>query len=73
MAIAFDEEQLRRWRLIDVDDRSPLASARLRIDERILHYLAGIDYADPRVHGLTRPVRYSGLIARAHARVARAG
>src|SRR5204863_1147798 len=63
---------LRRWRLVEVDERSPLASARVRIDERILHYLAGIDYADPRVHDLTRPVRYAGLIARTHARVARA-
>ena len=63
---------LRRWRLIEVEERAPLSSGRVRIDERVLHYLTGIDYADPRVHSLTRPVRHAGLIARSHARVARA-
>ena len=36
--------------------RRPLTSARLRVDERILHLLAGVDGMDPRVAGCVRPV-----------------
>jgi hypothetical protein len=31
---------LRRWRLLEVDDSAGLAAGRLRIDERVLHFLA---------------------------------
>ena len=34
---------LRRWRLVEVDDAARLVTARLRIDERVLHYLAGVE------------------------------
>lgn len=33
---------LRRWRLIEVDVGSRLVDSQLRIDERILHFIAGI-------------------------------
>jgi ATPase family associated with various cellular activities (AAA) len=46
---------LRRWRLIDVDDSAGLARGLLRIDERILHYLAGANYLDVRLSSLLRP------------------
>ena len=36
---------LRRWRLLEVGAGETLAAAPLRIDERVLHYLAGISYA----------------------------
>jgi hypothetical protein len=47
---------LRYWRLVELDDAgSPTASA-LRIDERILHYIAGIDGIDARLDELVEPV-----------------
>ncbi len=33
---------LRRWRLIELTSSDTLTSARLRIDERVLHYLSGV-------------------------------
>jgi hypothetical protein len=43
---------LRRWRLIEVSEETSLANARLRIDERVLHFLAGINYLDNRLEPL---------------------
>lgn len=43
---------LRRWRLIEVAEETSLANARLRIDERILHFLAGVNYLDTRLEPL---------------------
>ncbi|MFG2135502.1 ATP-binding protein [Streptomyces sp. NPDC048650] len=45
---------LRRWRLIDLDDETRLTTTRLRLDERILHFLAGSPYLDAKLHGLLR-------------------
>ena len=42
---------LRRWRLIEVTDSVSLTRSPLRIDERVLHYLAGIQYLDERLAG----------------------
>ena len=42
---------LRRWRLLDVDPGAGLTAAPLRLDERVLHYLAGVPYFDPRLRG----------------------
>jgi len=47
---------LRRWRLIELDPGEPLTEARLRIDERVLHHLAGVPYVDERLFGLVEPV-----------------
>ena len=47
---------LRRWRLIEVTNSGEgLLQSQLRIDERVLHYLAGISYMDQRLEGLVRP------------------
>ena len=43
---------LRHWRLIEVGAGELLTSSPLKIDERILHYLAGVSYRDPRLQGL---------------------
>jgi AAA+ superfamily predicted ATPase len=43
---------LRRYRLIELDPGEPLTSARLRIDERVLHELVGVPHVDARLHGL---------------------
>ncbi|MET8677332.1 ATP-binding protein [Streptomyces sp. NPDC004647] len=48
---------LRRWRLIELDDETRLTTSRLRIDERILHFLVGSPYLDARLHGLLRRAR----------------
>jgi predicted nucleic acid-binding protein len=45
---------LRRWRLVELDEAAGLTRGRLCIDERILHYLAGVNYLDPRLHSLLR-------------------
>lgn len=41
---------LRRWRLLEVRDPRALTATRIDIDERVLHYLAGINYLDSRLH-----------------------
>ena len=47
---------LRRWRLIDVGAGPNLTLAPLRIDERVLHYLAGVGHLDERLAGMVEPV-----------------
>lgn len=47
---------LRRWRLVEVaQSTETLAHSQLRIDERVLHYLAGVSYLDERLRGLVEP------------------
>ena len=43
---------LRRWRLIDLVSSDTLTTARIRVDERVLHYLAGVSHLDERLAGL---------------------
>jgi len=57
---------LRRWRLIEVDDSAGLTQGRVRIDERILHFLAGVNHLDGRLRGLTRPAEPSAVMAQEH-------
>ncbi|WP_419993652.1 ATP-binding protein [Streptomyces boninensis] len=45
---------LRRWRLAELDDDTRLTTSRLRLDERILHFLLGSPYLDTRLHGMLR-------------------
>jgi ATPase family associated with various cellular activities (AAA) len=47
---------LRRWQLIKLNEGSALALSPIRIDERILHYLAGMQYLDERLMGIIEPV-----------------
>jgi hypothetical protein len=47
---------LRRWRLVELDPGEPLTSARLRIDERVLHQLVGVPHLDVRLLGLVEPL-----------------
>jgi hypothetical protein len=42
---------LRRWRLIECRGPDLLTLAPLRIDERVLHFLTGLDVMDERLHG----------------------
>ncbi|MEU9154410.1 ATP-binding protein [Streptomyces sp. NPDC048417] len=45
---------LRRWRITELDDESRLTTSRLRLDERVLHFLLGSPYLDARLHGQLR-------------------
>ena len=64
---------LRRWRLVETTGATAglLTSSPLRIDERILHYLAGIDTIDERLAGLLDPVAGSDGLVPSHQEVAR--
>lgn len=65
---------LRHWRLIEVSGIgvSTLTSAALHIDERILHYLRGIQYLDSRLSGLVRSVQAHKHAAPSHIELAHA-
>lgn len=63
---------LRHWRLISVGNGATLTLSPLRIDEIILHYLAGLPYRDERLNALSRvPVQDGELVASHHAVVER--
>ena len=47
---------LRHWRLLEPDEGAGLAGARLKLDERVLHYLAGLNRLDYRLQALLQPV-----------------
>lgn len=47
---------LRRWHLVEPGFDAGLTEAALRIDERVLHFLAGIPATDPVLAGLARTV-----------------
>jgi hypothetical protein len=47
---------LRWWRLVEADPGATLPARPLRIDERILHHLRGVDYVDERLDGLLEPI-----------------
>ena len=47
---------LRHWRLIEVGAGPALTLSPLRIDERVMHYLAGIRHRDARLIGLIDPL-----------------
>src|SRR5918912_215906 len=48
---------LRRWRLIEVSDVNTLTASPLRIDERVLHYLVGVQHLDERLAGVIELMR----------------
>ena len=47
---------LRRYRMLEVGTGQGLTTAPLRIDERVLHYLAGVNLLDPRLEPLLQPI-----------------
>lgn len=57
---------LRHWRLLEVDETAGLTSSRLRIDERVLHYIGGVSYLDPRLRPLLRHRRPGQAMAEGH-------
>ncbi|HEX9372590.1 MAG TPA: ATP-binding protein, partial [Roseiflexaceae bacterium] len=57
---------LRRWRLIEVGAGQALTLSPLRIDERVLHYLAGVPYLDERLAGILEPAPETSELAPSH-------
>lgn len=46
------QSALRRWRIVELEGNGPMADRTFRLDERILHFLLGMDYLDARLDGL---------------------
>ena len=61
---------LRRWRLIEVANGESLTQSRLRIDERVLHYLTGVSYLDDRLQGLIHPIPRPNALSPSHQQLA---
>jgi len=59
-------EALRRWRLIEVDENKGLTAGRLKLDERVLHFIGGINYLDHRLRPLVNVVTPAELMAEPH-------
>jgi hypothetical protein len=57
---------LRRWRLVEPGSGAALTVSPLRIDERVLHYLAGVQHPDERLAGIVEPVRATGDLVPSH-------
>jgi len=57
---------LRRWRLVEVNDDNTVVNARLRLDERVLHFLAGVNYLDTRLEPLLHARGPASTMADAH-------
>lgn len=57
---------LRRHRLIEVGPGTVLTGCPLRIDERILHGLVGLNQWDERLHGVVDPVPLGGALVPSH-------
>jgi hypothetical protein len=62
---------LRSWRLLAVCGGETLATSPLRIEERVLHHLAGVYCIDERLQTLMRPVAGSHSLVPSHQAVAR--
>lgn len=69
---------LRRWQLIEVVRGKTITHSPLRINERILHYLMGVDCLDEAFKGIIEPVSLGGelvhsrsaALAGSHAKIA---
>jgi AAA+ superfamily predicted ATPase len=61
---------LRFWHLVDVLDGNSLTGSPLRIQERILHYLAGVSCLDERLQGLVKPALEARELAPSHQAIA---
>jgi ATPase family associated with various cellular activities (AAA) len=50
------DRPLRYWRMLEVLPGDTLTGSPLRIDERVLHFLAGVDCVDERLDGIVMPL-----------------
>jgi len=58
------DSPLRRWQLIEVVRGKTITHSELRINERILHYLIGVDCLDEAFKGIIKPVSASEEMVR---------
>ena len=58
---------LRYYRLVDLQTGPSMTSRPIRIDERVLHHLIGIDYLDERLGHIIRPLPPPAALPRQHA------
>jgi len=58
------DHPLRRWQLIEVVRGKTITHSELRINERILHYLIGVDCLDEAFKGIIKPVSASEEMVR---------
>ena len=63
---------LRKWRLVETLGSGPLTRAPLRIDERVLHYLAGVNELDAQLVPHVEPFRGDGELVPSHHELAHA-
>ncbi len=61
---------LRYWRLIEIGGGKTLTLSPLRINERILHYLVGIDYLDEPLRGIIEPLSANDYLLHSHQEIA---
>jgi len=61
---------LRRWSLVEMGNNSSLVASPLRIDERVLHFLGGVDHLDDRLAGLVEPMPIVEELVPSHGRLA---
>ena len=61
---------LRRWRLIEIGSGDALTTSQLRIDERVLHYLAGLSCIDARLAGVIEPAQPGENLPASHQELA---
>jgi len=61
---------LRRWQLIELLPADTLTRSPFRLDERILHFLAGVNGLDQRLHPILHRVPRTDLLPRSCAEVA---
>lgn len=62
---------LRYWRMIELTNSESLTAGPLRIDERILHYLTGVQYTDERLSGFVKPLAPPGDMVPSHQELVR--
>jgi SpoVK/Ycf46/Vps4 family AAA+-type ATPase len=60
------DRPLRRWRLIELGAGQTLSLSPLRVDERILHYLVGVEYLDERLKNLMKPLADESNLVPSH-------
>jgi hypothetical protein len=57
---------LRRWRLIEIGAGDSLTASSLRLDEQVLHYLAGVPHMDDRLRGMLEQVPPAADLPQSH-------
>ncbi|MCI0551855.1 MAG: ATP-binding protein, partial [Anaerolineae bacterium] len=61
---------LRHWRLIEIGTAHALTLSPIRIDERILNYLAGVQHLDGRLSEYLEPIKTGEELAHSHQKLA---